>query len=212
MATFPIGGPYATRAQLKSLMGIPDSNTTRDTELDRKLASSAQDINRWCHRQFGRAETATPRTFYADRTGVQVHDFWTTDGLEVIPLDADGVLGTAWDVDTLDILPLDGIRDQVPGWPYDRIEPFGAELATHPLVQALNYRGSRIRVVAKWGWVATPENITTSNLMLAAADDKAKDAPFGVAGFGDYAVRIRQNGMVVEKLAQYVIDELQVVG
>jgi hypothetical protein len=212
MATFAIGGPYATRTQLKALMGIPDGNTARDAELDRKLASSAQDINRWCHRQFGRAETATGRTFFMDRCGIDVHDFWDLATLVVQEVATDGSLSAAWDVNAMTITPLDGVVDQVPGWPYNRIEQYGSELATHPMVQALNYRGAKARVTAKWGWEVTPENITTSNLMLAAADDKAKDAPFGVAGFGDYAIRIRSNGMVVEKLAPYVIDELQVVG
>jgi hypothetical protein len=34
-------------------------------------------------------------------------------------------------------------------------------------------------------------------------DNKAGDAPFGVAGFGDYAVRIRSNPMAEEKLRPY---------
>jgi hypothetical protein len=210
MTAYPIGGPYATLAQLKASIGIPDSNTTRDTELTRKLSSAATDINRWCHRQFGQGGTST-RTFRADRTGVDVNDFWTADELDIVPV-LSGVAGTAWDVDSVDLLPSDGIMDGVPGWPYNRIEVFGAELATHPLVGALTYRGLRLRVTAKWGWENTPENVTTANIMLAVGDDKAKDAPFGVAGFGDYAVRIRQNAMVAEKLAPYMIDELQVVG
>jgi len=207
MTAYPIGGPYATLAMLKASMGIPDTNTGRDTELTRKLASAATDINRWCHRQFGRAETVTTRTFRADRTGVDVDDFWDASSLSVTPIG-----GTAWDVDTLELLPENGIVDGVDGWPFSRIELYGAELATHPLVQALTYRGTRVQVATKWGWESTPENVTTANIMLAVGDDKAKDAPFGVAGFGDYAVRIRQNQMVADKLAPYVIDELQVAG
>jgi hypothetical protein len=207
MTAYPIGGPYATLAMLKTRMGIPDSNNGRDADLTQRLSSAAADINRWCHRQFGRAEDVSTRTFRADRCGVDVHDFWDLDSLVVQPIG-----GTAWDVSTLIAMPEDGIMDGVPGWPYSRLELYGAELATHPLVQSLTYRGTRVQVTAKWGWQDTPENVTTANLMLAVADDKAKDAPFGVAGFGDYAVRIRQNGMVVEKLAPYVIEELQVVG
>lgn len=204
--TAPLGGPYATLAALKSRMGIADSNTARDTELTQRLVSASTDINNWCHRQFGRDEDASTRRFTAGRTGVDTHDFWTTDDLAITPY-VGGVAGTAWDTSTLELEPMDGIVNETPGWPYRRISyPMG----DHPLIRAMSWTGYRIYVTAKWGWATVPENVVTSCLMLAVADDKAKDAPFGVAGFGDYAVRIRQNPMVEEKLKDYVIDPIKV--
>lgn len=204
--TAPLGGPYASLAALKARMGIPDSNTARDDELTQRLVSASTDINSWTHRQFGRAEDATTRRFYAGRSGVDTHDFWTTDDLVITPY-VNGVAGTAWDTSTLELEPMDGIVNETPGWPYRRISyPMG----DHPLIRALSWAGYRIYVTAKWGWATVPENVVTSCLMLAVADDKAKDAPFGVAGFGDYAVRIRQNPMVEEKLRDYVIDPIKV--
>ena len=44
----------------------------------------------------------------------------------------------------------------------------------------------------------------TGRIRMASADNKASDTPFGVAGFGDYAVRIRSNPMAQEKLDPYV--------
>lgn len=201
--TAPLGGPYATRAALKNRMGIPDSNTSRDTEMDTRLMSASRDINAWTHRQFGRAEVASARDFRVGASGVDVHDFWTTDDLVVTPYLA-GVAGTPWDVSSLVLEPLNGIVNQVPGWPYNRLSAAG--YGSHPLWMASNWGGYTMRVVAKWGWAAVPENVVTACLMLAVADDKAKDAPFGVAAFGDYGVRIRQNPMVEEKLKDYVID------
>ena len=198
----PLGGPYATVAALKIRLGIPDSNTTRDDALATRLISASADINRWCHRQFGRTDVASTRKFYAGRTGVDVHDFWSTDDLTVTPY-AGGLPGTAWTDYVLE--PLDGIVDQTPGWPYTRIIHSWGD---HPLMRALYATsvGAEIRVTAKWGWAAVPENVVTACLMLAGMDDKAKDAPFGVAGFGDYAMRIRTNPMVEEKLKPYVKD------
>lgn len=204
--TAPLGGPYATLAALKARMGISDSNTARDDDLSQRLISASKDINSWCHRQFGRAEDATTRRFHAGRSGVDTHDFWTTDGLVITPY-LGQVAGTPWDVSTLELEPMDGIVNETPGWPYRRI---GTPMGDHPLIRALSWTGYRIYVTAKWGWAAVPENVVTSCLMLAVADDKAKDAPFGVAGFGDYAVRIRQNPMVEEKLRDYVIDPIKV--
>lgn len=204
--TAPLGGPYATLAALKARMGISDSNTARDDDLTQRLISASTDINSWCHRQFGRTEDATTRRFLAGPSGVDTHDFWTTDDLVIAPY-LGGVAGTAWDVSTLELEPMDGIVNETPGWPFRRISyPMG----DHPLIRAMSWGGYRIYVTAKWGWAAVPENVVTSCLMLAVADDKAKDAPFGVAGFGDYAVRIRQNPMVEEKLKDYVIDPIKV--
>ncbi len=205
-ATVPLGGPYATLAQLKFQMGIADNNSAKDTELARRLLSASQDVNSWCHRQFGRSEVATTRRFRAGHSGVDVHDFWTTDDLAITPY-VGSVAQTAWDVDELTLEPMDGIVNQVPGWPYTRIVTSWGD---HPLWRALNWSSYTIRVTAKWGWEVVPENVVTATIMLAVADDKARDAPFGVAGFGDYAVRIRSNPMVEEKLRDYVVDQVKV--
>jgi hypothetical protein len=199
----PLGGPYATLPQLKAQMGIADSNTTRDAEFLRRLISASADINAHTHRQFGRADAATARTYYAGRSGVDVDDFWTDDDLAVSTTSS----GSAWDMSSVDLEPLNGVVNGVPGWPYNRIV---SGYSDHPLWQAVNWRGVKVTVTAKWGWAAVPGNVVTACLMLAVADDKAKDAPFGVAGFGDYAVRIRQNPMVEEKLRDYVVDPVKV--
>jgi hypothetical protein len=134
---------------------------------------------------------------------VDTHDFWTDEDLAITPYLGTSP-GTAWDVSTLELSPLDGIVNQVPGWPYNRIELAG--LGSHPLWASSSWGGYTLWIAAKWGWAAVPSNVVTSCLMLAVADDKAKDAPFGVAGFGDFAVRIRANPMVEEKLKDYVLD------
>jgi hypothetical protein len=195
-----IGEAYATLAQLKAWLGIPDSKTDRDAELTRRLTSSSQDINRWCHRQFGRQEVASTRTFTPGRTGIDTHDFWTAQDLAVVPY-LSATAGTAWDVSTLVLEPLDGIVDQIPGWPYNRI---CVGVGGHPLTMNMFYSASTVKVTARWGWEAVPDNVNTACLILASADNKAKDTPFGVAGFGDYAVRIRSNPMAQEKLDPYV--------
>lgn len=189
-----IGGPYATRAQVKFRTGIPDSDTSRDTEVDAALATGADTIHRACGRQFGRTEDASARSFTWGPSGVEVDDFWTTEGLLVA--------GTAYSEDTYDLEPVNGIRDGVPGWPYEKIA-YPYALVAHPIYAA--YRG-RVEVVitAKWGWAAVPANVVEANVLLAMDDLKAGDAPFGVAGFGDYAVRLRANPHAAEKLAPYV--------
>jgi hypothetical protein len=201
--TAPLGGPYATLAMLKSRMGIADSVTNRDTDLTQRLRSASQDINSWTHRQFGRQEDVSTRSFRVGPSGVDTADFWSTEDLAIVPY-LGGVAGTAWDVSTLALEPTDGVVNQVPGWPYNRISL--ASEGTHPIYRSMAWRGAYVQVTARWGWEMVPEPVVTSCLMLAVADDKAKDAPFGVAGFGDFAVRIRANPMVEQKLKDYVLS------
>lgn len=199
----PVAGAYASLTKLKARLGVADTNTAKDSELTDRLLSASMDINRWCGRQFGRDETASERTFYPGPTGVDVHDFWTTEDLAVVPYLGE-TAGTPWTVSGLTLEPLNGFVDGVPGWPYRRL-CYGYAMAP-----SYFYSASTVRVTARWGWAAVPTNVETACLLLAAMDDKAGDAPFGVASFGDYAVRIRSNPMAMEKLAPYVVQPAKV--
>jgi hypothetical protein len=50
-----------------------------------------------------------------------------------------------------------------------------------------------VKVTAKWGWLAVPDAVQQATLFLANQYYKtAREAPLGVAGFGDFgAVRVR---------------------
>ena len=69
--TISLGGPYATRAQVKFRLGIPDEDTSRDAEVDKALLSGADTIHQATGRQFGRAEEASARTFVWGASGVE---------------------------------------------------------------------------------------------------------------------------------------------
>jgi hypothetical protein len=195
-----LGGPYSTRAKLKRRMGIPDSNTAQDTDCDDELASASSAINKFCGRQFGQATELSARSFPMDSTGVDIDDVYDLAGLLI-----DGV---AYSTDTHTALPLDGVHDGVPGWPYERLE---SAWATHPIYAALrNWPSMRVVVTALWGWAEVPADIERACLMLASDGLKSKDAPFGVAGFGDYVVRVRANPKVAELLAPYVREPVKV--
>jgi hypothetical protein len=211
VSTCAIGGSYATVANLKVRLGIPDTNTTQDTLLATILASVSRDIDRFCGRQFGRDEAASARTYYPGRSGIDIDDAWDLTGATVTPYVA-GTAGTTytypWTI--LRAEPLNGIRDGLPGWPWQRlanVDPLG--------VTALAYLWpgvTTVQVSAKWGWQAIPDNVVEACLLLAVSGARAKDAPFGVASFGDYAVRLRQNPMAAEKLEPYRRDNTLLVG
>ena len=198
-----IGDAYASLAKLKARLGIADSVTTKDAELQDRLDSATLDIIRWCGRQFGRDEEASERLYYPGPTGVDVDDFWTSDDLAVVPYAyAGATAGTAWTVSGLTLEPLNGIQDGLSGWPYRRL--------VYGYAMGPQYACGQVGVTARWGWASVPKNVETACLLLAAMDNKAGDAPFGVVGFGDYAMRIRSNPMAEEKLRAYVKDPVKV--
>jgi hypothetical protein len=190
----PVGASYATPAMLKRRMAIPDTNTYVTADLEDALRAASSGINRYCGRQFGRSDYASTRTFPTSRGFVDTDDFWTTDELSIG--------GNAWTTDsTYALEPADGVLDGVPGWPYTRLT---SAWAGHPLANYwLSGRTPTLAVTAKWGWAAVPADIVSATLMLAAEEMKLKDTPFGVAGFGDYAIRVRSNPKVAERLDPY---------
>lgn len=200
--TTPLGGPYADPADVKRRANIPDSNTTLDTDVDMALASASDMINQYTGRQFGRTDTASQRTVRWSGVHLDTDDFWTTTGLVI-----DGV---SWvDPNTTWILePTDGVLNGVPGHPYERIT---RAYGDHPIYMSTlgSYRPPTL-VTAKWGWAAVPGSIVQACLLLAADHLKSKDTPFGVAGFGDYVVRVRANPKVQELLDPFRRDAVKV--
>ena len=66
-------------------------------------------------------------------------------------------------------------------------------------------RKDRVKITGIWGWADVPPNVTAAALILAADLFKAKDAPWGIAGFGDLGmVKVQSNPWVVELLRGYI--------
>jgi len=192
-----IGDPYATLPQLKSYLKIAD--TSDDDELDDALMSATKGIDDYCGRQFNKDTAATARTYTPVRAGLAlVDDFHTTTGLIIqTDIDDDGTFDTTWTAADYQLEPLNGVRHGVAGWPFWKIRAI--ESLTFPA-------GPRatLQVTAQWGWAAVPAQVHQACLILAAETFKLKDAPFGVAGFGDFgAVRVRDNPMAKAKLIPY---------
>ena len=190
--------PYASVAQLKARLGLADSNTSQDELIADALDTATLAIDRYCGRTFNRDTAASARWFTPGPTGLETDDFWTTDDLAVTPY-LDNTAQTAWTADTeFRLSPANGVRDGVPGWPYERLDYV---YAYAPLLWFPGY--ARVQVTAKWGWAAVPADVRSACLILAASELKLKDAPFGIAGFGDYAVRITNNPAAEAKLRPY---------
>lgn len=187
--------PYATSAELKSRMAV--TVTTYDTPAAEAVIIASREIDEFCNRQFNKTTSATARTFITNGSDLAYcDDFHTTTGL-VIKTDtaSDGLYATTWAAADYELQPLNNMMDGVSGWPFYRI------VATRALSFLTASRRAGLQVTAQWGWTAVPPAVKESCLILAEEMLKLKDAPFGVAGFGQFgAVRIRNNNPKVAAL------------
>lgn len=197
-----LSDPYATLAELKLYSN--NAQTTYDDILDDALTAASQAIESVCHRQFNDAGSVSPRVFRpVHSTLVEVDDFSTSTGLIVkTSTNGDGVFDTTWAAGEYEPRPLNGIVSGQPGWPFCNLWSDGTRLFP-------TTRFASVEVTAQWGWTAVPKPIKQACLMIAHELFKMKDAPFGVAGATDYGtVTVRENKMVMKRLAPYILDPI----
>lgn len=169
---------YATLVELKSQLGILDTN--EDTLLNKALSTASRAVEKWCgNRQFS-LDGSTSARVYAPVGNYElfVDDIGDTAGL-VVETGSGGVF-TTLAANNYEASPTTALV---------RGEPITSLLD-------LNYSGiwwaggvtPRVRVTAKWGWPAIPDEISQATLLTAARLYRRKGSPEGVAGFGDLGV------------------------
>ena len=204
-----LGAPYATLAQLKTRLGITDAND--DAALTSALAAASLDLEGGCGRQFNDAGVTSARVYYPDDlvTAI-VDDFSTTVGL-IVAADFSnaGTYTTTIAAANDQLEPLNGVVDGTPGWPFYRIRMIQT---WWPLwLTSIGYPRTSIQITAQWGWAAVPAPVVEATLILAEETFKMKDAPYGVAGFGNYgAVRVRENPKVYDLVRRYIREPIQI--
>ena len=202
-----LGDSYASLADIKARLGIGVSDTTDDSKLTAALAVASRGIERTCNRQFNDAGTPSARVFQTrDWYRAEVDDFSTTTGLVIETDEADdGGYEATWQAGDSQLEPLNGVVAGEPGWPYWII------VATETRFFVRFARWAQIRVTARWGWAAVPAPIQEATLIAAEDIFKLKDAPWGVAGYGEFGpMRVRQNPMVMNLIAPYRRDAVLV--
>lgn len=215
-----LGDSYATLAALKTyLTGLNDTND--DTKLTLALDAASRSIEGATGRQFNLDTGLTQRIYFATAPTVAlVDDFSSTTGLVVeTDMDDDGIYELTWASSDYQLEPINGIINGVAGFPYSRILAVGAhffpvagrrgfgEEYGQPWVDSswpLVHRRASLRVTATFGWPAVPAAVQQACIVLAEELFKLKDAPFGVAGWGEYGqIRVRENPKVAELLRRY---------
>lgn len=194
---------YTSLSALKERLGITDTNN--DAELQRVVTSASRQIDAETEQTFG--QQSEVRTFIP--TGPQRLDLgaWSTL-VSVTSLatddDSDGTYETTWDASDYQLLTDDGtpnVNAAPVQKPYIHVHAVGDRkfpLPTGP-------RQDLVQIDGTWGWPQVPTVVEEACLIISAETFKLRDAPFGIAGFGEFgAVRVKENPKASKFLRRYI--------
>lgn len=196
---------YATAAQLRTQLGDEATNLTAAL-LERAVNAASRAIDNHCGRRFWIDAAVVTRQYRPDDAcSVFVDDIATRTGV-IVKTDTagDGSYATTWDSTDFDLEPRNA--DVVAAGSTGPAFSFWQITAIDDKTFPLSSRRATLQVTAKFGWSAVPVDVEEACLLKAASLFKRKDAPFGVAGFGDFgAVRItRRDPDVIDLLSGFV--------
>jgi hypothetical protein len=167
---------YATVDELKD--ELKTSVDTRDAMYQSKLDAASRRVDKDTGRPhgYGQDTGVTSRIYRPTHPELLlVDDVSTSVGLVV-----EVGRGTTWstvDSGSYDQLPENAEADG------RAIEVLRRAVGCWPL-----WGAQRVRVTAKWGWPAVPDEIKNATLLLAQRLLSRKDSPTGVQGFSDLGV------------------------
>lgn len=193
---------YISSEELKSRLCITD--TADDFEVTLAVQAACRSIDEITGRYFWRGpdtRTFVPQSVYRQEVG----DLVSVTSLKV-DRDGDGVFEETWVQDTdyrLEVSPgRYNTASLGESWPYTGFVILGPKYI--PVIWPWSHQ-DRIQLQGVYGWPAVPYAVKQATMIAAADLFKLKDAPFGVAGFGEFgAVRVQANPRVMSLLRRYI--------
>jgi hypothetical protein len=175
---------YTTLALLKGELGA-STDTADDAKMERAISAASRQIDKFVGRPHGFWQDAvvTSREYFSDSGQMcYVDDISTTAGLIVaVDVNDDGAYSQTLTITTNFIVgPVNSI-DEVPQRPFNwiRIVDYGASMF---------YRWPsgrpNVKVTAKFGWAAVPDDVAQACLVQSAHLYKASSAAFGLVQMG----------------------------
>jgi len=193
---------YATLAEVKSYLRIPESDTIDDAGIESAINAASREIDSFTERVFYNAGTAT-RVFMADDVfTVNIDDLISISSLKT---SSDGTeFDVTWNLATdAQLEPLNGVAGGITGHPSTRIRAIGDYLFPRYNANNVNANQAAVQVTGVWGWSAVPDQIGYATAIYAQRLWKRQEAPFGIAGFGEIGVmRVSRLDPDVSQLVQ----------
>lgn len=172
---------YVTLEDLKVQLGIEADDATRNTLLDRARRSASQSIDKTCGRRFWLDAQPVARVFNPRGSIVREDDgdlFLIDDIGDATGLIVETGSGASWTAVTgYETSPDNALADGKP------ITGLLRPLATWGIAT------TRLRVTAKFGWPAVPDDIAEAAMIQASRLYKRKDSPEGIIGSAEWGVR-----------------------
>ncbi len=196
---------YTTVPELRDRLG-DDKATLDPGRLEGAIRAASRAIDGRCGRRFFMDPTAVVRTLRPDAPcWTYTKDIATKTGLVVkVDTGGDGTFATTWATGTdFQLEPLDADADGG-AYRWNKLVTLGGQRFP-PL---WDNRPS-LQVTARWGWSRVPDDVREAALLKSEHLWKRADAPFGVAGVGDFGpIRIggREDGDVERLLMPYVLS------
>lgn len=192
---------YCSVAELRDQLG--DSGSKLDLDLlEKAVNATSRAIDRYCGRRFWQDSVVKTRTYKVSEPYIAwVDDISTTTGL-IIKTDTSGDYSwaTTWTSTDYDLEPDNADMDDA-AYAWWRI--LAVDSQTFPRSELRK----TLQVTARFGWSAIPDDVNEAAILKATGLFRRKDAPYGIAGFGEMgnAVRItRRDPDVMELLNNYV--------
>jgi hypothetical protein len=188
---------YCTVEQLRAELG-DDGEALSTTLLEKAVNATSRAVDRWTGHRFWQDDDVQVRRYRVeDCHSVPVDDISTTTGL-LVATGTDGSFGTSWTLDTdFELEPGNADAD---GGAYAWWELVAVGSLTFPVE-----RRRTVQVTARFGWSEVPDQVTEATILRAVSLFKRKEAPYGVADFGEFGpVRItRKDPDVIDLLLPF---------
>lgn len=177
---------YATLDEMKVARGISDQDD--DEALTRALAAASRAIDRRTGRRFYLDDDATERVYGVAGRSTPDGRLLIDDIGDLTGLVVETGTSTSWSpITDYDTGPDNAL---IRGMPVTELSVTGGYWA-----------GPRVRVTARWGWPAVPEEIQQAALLLANRLYLRKDTPEGLKGSAEWGViRMSRQDPDVESL------------
>lgn len=187
---------YCTVAQLAARLSSDATAVSdrHDEALQAAVDAAARKIDGHCGRFFYAEQTAVARYYWPTwdrqlrRWVVNIDDCWSITSVKFDGGD-DGTYETTWAATTDYIARprANEVIDGITGWPTTRLV-----LRSSTSIRTRPGDFEPVEVLGKGGWEHTPPGVAEANLIVAAQLAAMRQAPFGVAGFGEFgAVQVR---------------------
>lgn len=196
---------YVTEQEMRDY--IKSKNTDNSDSIIAAIATASRKVDAHCDRFFYQLATTIRYFSPCYESGglwiLPIHDLASTSALTVVSSTTnDGTYPTSWTINTDFIAePVNQMHAGLTGWPYTRLHAVGTQV--WPMRYSATQRET-VKITGTWGWAAVPDAVKQATKIVAHQLWKLGEAPFGVAGWGDYgAIRVREIPQASDLLAPY---------